>query len=154
MTLETGASGLPQTSVAVQVSVTVPPQAPGVAENVDGLDVPAIKHPADKPFVKLIVLGAGTPPQATVVAKGAVIVGNAAGLTVMVRTQELVFPLGSVAVHVRVIVPPQGALALPASVKFTVEEQLSVAVAVPVVAGAVLPPQATTAFAGQVITGF
>ena len=46
--LDTGANGLKHASVAVHVSVTVPPQAPaGVcAENVDGLDVPLIKHGA------------------------------------------------------------------------------------------------------------
>ncbi len=43
--LVTGARALPQASVAVQVSVTVPPQAGGVAEKVELLDVPLIKHP-------------------------------------------------------------------------------------------------------------
>ena len=36
MILETGAIVLPQASVAVQVSVTLPPQAPGIAVKVDG----------------------------------------------------------------------------------------------------------------------
>ena len=44
--LDTEASALPQISVAVQVSVTLPPQASGVAENVDVLEVPDIRHPA------------------------------------------------------------------------------------------------------------
>ena len=40
---------------------------------------------------------------------GAIIVGNAAGLTVMVLdTEVIVLPQGSVAVHVSVIVPPHG----------------------------------------------
>ena len=44
MVLDTDAITLPQGSVAVQVSVTVPPQAGGVEPNVDGLDVPLIRH--------------------------------------------------------------------------------------------------------------
>ena len=48
--LDTEANGLPQMSVAVQVSVIVPPQGPGVAVLVDTFDVPLIKHPPDKPF--------------------------------------------------------------------------------------------------------
>jgi hypothetical protein len=51
MTLVTGASALPHASVAVQVSVTVPPQAPGVAVNVDGFEVPLSKHPPLNPLV-------------------------------------------------------------------------------------------------------
>ena len=44
MVLETEAIVLPQGSVAVQVSVTVPPHDGGVAENVETLDVPLIRH--------------------------------------------------------------------------------------------------------------
>ena len=39
---------LPHT-VAVQVSVTVPPQAPGVAVNVETFDVPDIRQPVGIP---------------------------------------------------------------------------------------------------------
>jgi hypothetical protein len=49
--LVTGASALPQASVAVQVSVIVPPQAGGVAENVEELEVPLIRHPPRRPLV-------------------------------------------------------------------------------------------------------
>ena len=49
--LDTEAIALPQGSVAVHVSVTVPPQAEGVAEKVDGLEVPVIKQPPLNPFV-------------------------------------------------------------------------------------------------------
>ena len=42
--LDTDAIVLPQGSVAVQVSVTVPPQAGGIAPNVDELDVPVMRH--------------------------------------------------------------------------------------------------------------
>ena len=53
MVLVTGVSVLPQASVAVHVSVIVPPQAPaGVcAENVDVADVPVIRHDPVSPFV-------------------------------------------------------------------------------------------------------
>ena len=52
--------------------------------NVDAFDVPVIKHPPVSPFVNDIVLGKGTPPQSTVIAGGAIIVGSAAGLTVII----------------------------------------------------------------------
>ena len=106
--LETEAKALPQLSVAVQVSVTVPPQEFGVAVNVDELEVPLSKQPADNPFVNGKVLGAGMAPQATVILAGAVIVGKAAGLTVIVlETGANALPQISVAVHVSVTVPPQ-----------------------------------------------
>ena len=49
--LETEVMVLPQGSVAVHVSVTVPPQAPGVAEKVEGFEVPLIRQPPLKPLV-------------------------------------------------------------------------------------------------------
>ena len=108
MILVTGTMVLEQASVAVQVSVTVPPQAGGVAEKVEAFDVPEIRHPPLRPLEYDLVEGAGRPPQATVIAEGAVIVGNAAGLTVMVReTEAIVLEQASVAVHVSVTVPPQ-----------------------------------------------
>jgi hypothetical protein len=42
--LDTEANGLPHGSVAVHVSVIVPPHPPGVAVKVDGSDVPLIKQ--------------------------------------------------------------------------------------------------------------
>ena len=71
---------------------------------------------------------------------GQVITGAVLSITVMVCVQLLALPQASVAVHVRVIVP---VLLQPprlfASVKVTTGvPQLSVAVAVPVEAGAVL----------------
>ena len=109
MTLDTAAIVRPQASAgAVQVSITVPPQAPGVVLNVLGFEVPLIKQPPLKLLLKAMVLGAGMPPQATVIAFGAVIVGNAAGLTVInLDTEASVLPQLSVAVQVSVTVPPQ-----------------------------------------------
>ena len=92
MVLETGAKALPQKSVAVHVSVTVPPHAEGVVENVDGFEVPLIKQPPLNPFVNDKVLGAGNEPQATVIDAGAVIVGKAAGLIVIVLVFVMVLP--------------------------------------------------------------
>jgi len=106
MILDTDASGLPHASVAVHVSVTGPPQPAGVAVNVDGLDVPLIKHAPVNPLVNVIVDAAGNAPQATVIAAGAVIVGNAAGLTVIVRDAVIVLPQTSVNDQVSVTVPP------------------------------------------------
>ena len=49
--LVTDASGLPQISVAVHVSVTGPPHAVGVELNVDAFDVPLNKHEPLPPLV-------------------------------------------------------------------------------------------------------
>ena len=49
--LDTEASGLPQASVAVHVSVTLPPQPVGAAEKVDGLEVPVIRQLPVAPLV-------------------------------------------------------------------------------------------------------
>ena len=49
MVLETEASGLEHTSVAVQVSVIVPPHGPGVDDKVD-VAVPLIRQLPVKPF--------------------------------------------------------------------------------------------------------
>ena len=106
--LDTEASDLPHASVAVHVSVTGPPHALGVAVKVEVTEVPLTKHPPDRPFVNGKVLVAGIAPQATLMSAGAVIVGNAAGLTVMVRdTEASGRRQASVAVHVSVTVPPQ-----------------------------------------------
>ena len=51
MVLDTDAIVLPQGSVAVQVSVTVPPHPDGVALNVEALDVPLIRHDPLSPLV-------------------------------------------------------------------------------------------------------
>jgi hypothetical protein len=104
--LDTIARGRPHGSVAVHVSVTVPPHA-GTVPNVDGSEVPLIKHAPARLFVYGIVLGAGNDPHATVMFAGAAIVGNVAGSTVMVLdTDASGRPHGSVAVHVSVTVPP------------------------------------------------
>src|SRR5215211_3268179 len=57
--LDTEASGLPHASVAVHVSVTSPPQASGVAENVDAFDVPLISQLPLNPLLNDRVLAAG-----------------------------------------------------------------------------------------------
>ena len=51
MVLDTEVIVLPQGSVAVHVSVTVPPQAEGVEEKADGFEVPVIKQPPLNPLV-------------------------------------------------------------------------------------------------------
>ena len=90
--LETEANTLPHESVAVHVSVTCPLQLPGVVVvKVDKLEVPLIKQPTANPFVNEIVLASGRSPHVTVISDSAVIVGNAAGLTVIIL--ELVIGL-------------------------------------------------------------
>ena len=106
--LETGASALPHASVAVHVSVIVPPQADGVAENVEGLEVPVIRHPPVNELVKVRVDAAGIAPHAIVITAGAVIVGRADGFIVIIWVKtslELVHL--SLATNVFVYVPPQ-----------------------------------------------
>ncbi len=155
--LETGAKALPQESVAVQVSVTIPPQALGVAVNVEAFEVPLIAQPPLNPLLNESVLGAGNEPQATVVGARAVIVGSAAGLTVItLDTGAKALPQESVAVHVSVTVPPQAfGVAVNVDgldVPFIKQEPLN-----PLVKGIVLgagnPPQATVVFPGAVMVG-
>jgi len=107
MILDTGASVLPHISVAVHVSVIVPPHAPGAALKVDGLEVPLIKHDPLDPLVYGNVPDVGITPQAIVIPAGAVIVGSDAGVTVIVLLPVIVRLHASVNVHVSVNVPPQ-----------------------------------------------
>ena len=81
MILETDTKGLLHSSLAVHVSVTSPPQGPGVPENVEGLDIPLILQGAANPLLKGIVPGTSDVPQGTVMSASGVIVGKAAGLT-------------------------------------------------------------------------
>jgi hypothetical protein len=156
MTLDTGASGRPHASVAVHVSVTGPPHAPGGTLNVDGLEVPLSRQPPLNPFVYGIVLGAGNAPHATVVAAGADIVGNAAGLTVITRdTDARGLPHASVAVHVSVTGPPQPGTALKVDgFEVPVSKQPPVNPFVNgIVLGAGNAPHATVIAPGAVIVG-
>jgi len=155
--LETGVKALPHESVAVQVSVTVPPQIPGIAEKVDGLDVPLIKHPPINPLEKGIVLGAGNEPHGTSVAAGAVIVGKAAGFIVIIlETGAKALPHESVAVQVSVTVPPQ----TPGSAEKVEGLEVPLIRHPPlnpfekgIVLGAGTPPQSTVLETGAVIIG-
>jgi hypothetical protein len=119
--LETDASGLPQISVAVHVSVIVPPHGPGVALNVDVLEAPLIKQEPLCPLVYGSVPDAGVTPQAMVIPAGAVIPGKAAGVTVIVRLPLMVLLQTSVNVQVSVNVPPH-ALAVPVLTAATVPD--------------------------------
>ena len=51
MVLVTGARVLPHASVAVHVSVMLPPQGPGAAEKVDGAEVPEIRQAPVSPLL-------------------------------------------------------------------------------------------------------
>ena len=119
--LVTGASVLPHASVAVQVSVIVPPQAPGAAEKVDVADVPVIKHDPLNPLVNGRVDDTGVAPQAMVMAAGAVITGSAAGVTVIALDPLITLPHASVNVHESVSVPPHP-VTVPVRVAVTVPD--------------------------------
>jgi hypothetical protein len=108
MVLVIGVKALPQASVAVHVSIIVPLQVEGGAENVEGLEVPLIRQEPVNPLEYGLVLETGAVPQDIVISAGAVIVGRGAGLTVMVRvTGVRALPQASVAFHVSIMVPPQ-----------------------------------------------
>ena len=98
---------LPHASVAVHVSVTVPPHADGAAVCVD-VAVPLIRQLPDAPLLYVNALGAGNAPQATVIFETAANVGAGAGVTVIVLDAVIVLAHASVAVHVSVTVPPHG----------------------------------------------
>ena len=108
-------------STAVLVSVIVPPHGPGAAENVDVADVPVIRHEPVSPLVNVRVDDAGVAPQAMVMPAGAVITGNAAGVTVMVLDPKIVLQHASVNVHESVSVPPHP-VTVPLLVAVTVPE--------------------------------
>jgi hypothetical protein len=105
--LDTEARGLPQGSVAVHVSITVPQPLTGVALNVEALEIPIIKHPPLKLLEYAKVLGGGIDPHGTVISPGAVIVGNAAGFTWITLDALIVLLQSSVKVQDSVMSPPQ-----------------------------------------------
>ena len=119
----TGARVLPQSSVAVQVSVSVPPQAVAVPVMIELLEVPEMRQAPVSPLVKGMVEGAVVVPQATLILAGAVMVGSAGGVMVMVLLPVMVRLHASVKVHVSVSVPPQA-----------VGDPVRTAVTVPVIA--------------------
>ena len=121
MVLVTGTSALPHASVAVHVSVIVPPHGPGAAENVDVADVPVIRQEPASPLVNVSVDDAGVAPQAIVMGPGAVITGSAAGVTVIVLDPLIVLPHASVYVQLSVSVPPHP-VTVPLLVAVTVPE--------------------------------
>ena len=107
----------------------VPPHGPGAAEKVDVADVPVIKHDPLKLLVNVSVDDVGVAPQAIVMPAGAVITGNAPGVTVIVLDPLIVLPQASVYVQLSVSVPPH-----PVTVP------LRVAVTVPDIRHDPLPP--------------
>jgi hypothetical protein len=121
MVLVTGVSTRPQASVAVQVSVIVPPHGPGVAEKVDVFEVPVIRQEPVSPLVYVSVEDVGVTPQAIVMPVGAVITGSAAGVTVMVLDPLMVLLHTSVKIQLSVSVPPHPVTA-PVLVAVTVPE--------------------------------
>jgi hypothetical protein len=115
--------------------VTLPQMSLPVAEPVTDGSVEPVKH-------------------STVASGTSSIVGGVVSTTVIVCTQLEALPQASVAVQVRIITLDAPHPGVTASVKPTPRVlQLSVAVAVPVAAGRVLPPHSTIAFRGHVITG-
>lgn len=105
--LETGIRILPHGSVAVHVSVIVPPQTPGNELKVDNSDIPLTRHDPLCEFVYVIVPGLGTNPQPTVMSAGAVNIGSGAGVIVIVLFPLIVRLHSSVNVQLSVNIPPQ-----------------------------------------------
>jgi hypothetical protein len=147
---------LPHPSVAVQVLVIVISEG-HAPETVTSLKVTAgLGAQLSVAVAVPVVAGNELWVHSIVTFTGHVIAGGKLSSTNMVCTQVLELPQSSVASHVRVIVlscghPP----ATVASVKVTVGDvsQLSVAVAIPVLAGAVLAVHNMVTFAGQDMDG-
>jgi hypothetical protein len=157
--LETEAKGLLQASTAVQVSVTVPPAQPvKVGAMTERAEVPVMAQAPAKPFEKVKVVGAGNPPQSTVISAGATIVGKAAGLTVIVLETEAKGLLqASAAVQVSVTVPPVQAFGAAEKVEVA---EVPVTAQVPAnpfvkfkVEAAGNPPQSTVILGGATMIG-
>jgi hypothetical protein len=104
--LDTGFNTRPQTSVAVQVSVTVVPTAGGPGKNVDIFEVPVISQIPVIPLVKVIVPGTGIASQETVISGGGTIRGIGAGNTWIILDVVIKLPQ-TVVLQVSVISPPQ-----------------------------------------------
>jgi hypothetical protein len=109
-------------AVAVQVSIAVSPATPlpqtVVREKVEGAELPVIAQVPVKPFVKLNVVGASIVPQLTVIFAGAVIVGTAAALTViLLLTTIFAPPQGFAILQVSVITPPSQAVEVPEKIE-------------------------------------
>ena len=101
--------------------------------------------------------GSVTAVHSIVTFPGHVIIGAVLSSTTIVWLQVFMFPQSSVAFHVRVMVYSCGQVgeAIVASVKLKVgiASQLSVAVALPVLAGKVLAVHSIVVLAGHVIIG-
>src|SRR5216117_2485653 len=147
---------LPQASVAFQVR-SMPGWPVQLAAVPASVKVMVTVWPQLSVAVALPVLaGAVEPPQASTLSAGQVMTGGVLSAKLMCCTQVLMLPQASVAFQVRSMPGwPVQLAAVPASVKVmvTVWPQLSVAVALPVLAGAVELPHASTLSAGQVMTG-
>lgn len=110
MVRDTEAKGRPQASTAVHVSNSEPLQLPeSTVVNVDRFEVPLIMQFPLSPLLKGLVLAAGNKvPHVIVMSAKAVIVGKAAGLTVItLETDATARPQASFgAVQVSSTVPP------------------------------------------------
>ena len=99
----------------------MPPQGPGAVEKVDVLEVPVIRQVPVSPLVKVKVDEPGVAPQEMVMGPGALIVGSAGGVTVIVLDPLMVRLQASVYVHASVNVPPHP-VTVPVLVDITVPE--------------------------------
>ena len=95
--------------------------------------------------------------QAIVVLDGQEINGGELSVSVIICMHIATLPLSSVAIHVRIILYPTAhpgvAIVTSLYVIVGVGSQKSIAVAVPVTEGAVLPLQSTVIFGGHMMTG-
>jgi hypothetical protein len=149
---------LPQLSVAVQLTVVVPT---GKGEPEGGLQTivgvpPQLSVAVTVKLTGLPVAIAHEAAATEVTPPGQVITGGVVSTKVMCCTHVLMLLQASVAFHVRSMpgLPVQlGGVAASVKLMVGVPPQLSVAVAVPVFAGAVESPHCNCLSGGQVITG-
>src|SRR5215204_4192809 len=95
---------LPHASVNVQLSVTLPPHAPGKVPRVD-VTVPAIRQEPLELLLEARALGTAA-SQATVIGTAAANTAGGAGSTVMTLVCVMVLPHASVNVHLSMTLPP------------------------------------------------
>lgn len=147
---------LPQSSVATQVRVMVSScgHAPPTVTSVEVMVGVASQLSVAVAFP--VLPGKVLAVHSMVVLAGHEIAGGTLSSITIVCTQLLVLPQSSVATHVRVMVLSSGhdpPIVTSVDVRVGVASQLSVAVAVPVSAGNVLPEHWIVTFAGHAMIG-
>jgi hypothetical protein len=147
---------LPQSSVAVQVRVTILRVGQGPPAILSANVTVGLASQLSVALALPVALGSVEPLQATATSGGQVSTGGVVSCTVIIWLQTFVFPWQSLAVHVRVItiVPRQGpSVMLSANVTVGRGSHLSRAVALPIILKSFQVLQVAVLSGGQAMTG-